>query len=262
MWNKNEEMLLSIPMDIFPPLSRVSEALMRIIVAAITQIFVLSGCLMAQQEPVALSGQRELGKWWKNSEIVKKLELSEAQIDQIEQIFLSHRPALAELNKELKQRNEELRASMQVDPIDEAVIRAQTELVSSARSALEKENTSMTLSIRKALTGEQWKTLEGIKPAGPYTAGGPVTPPMIIYQRNPSYTQAARDAKVEGIVLLEAVVRKDGTVDSIRILKSLGYGLDQSAAQTVGKEWRFKPGTLDGKPVDVQISIEIAFRLY
>jgi TonB family protein len=235
---------------------------MRIAVASIAQIFILCGCLMAQQEPVVMTGQKELGKWWKNSEIVKELELSEAQIDQIEQIFLSHRPALAALNKELKDRNEELKTSMQADPMDEALVRAQTELVSAARSALEKENASMTLSIRKALTGEQWKTLEGIKPAGPYIAGGPVTPPMIIYQRNPSYTEAAREAKVEGIVLLEAVVRKDGMVDSIRVLKSLGYGLDQSAVQTVGKEWRFKPGTLNGKPVDVQISIEITFRLY
>jgi TonB family protein len=234
---------------------------MRIVVAAIAQIFILCGCLMAQQEPVVMTGQRELGKWWKNSEIVKELELSEAQIDQIEQIFLSHRPALAELNKELKHRNEELKTSMQADPMDEALVRAQTELVSAARSALEKENTSMTLSIRKVLTGEQWKTLEGIKPAGPYIAGGPVTPPMIIYQRIPAYTEAAREARIQGIVLLQAVVSKDGTVNSIKIVNGLGYGLDESAVQTVGKEWRFKPGALNGKPVDVQVSIEISFRL-
>ena len=62
---------------------------------------------------------------------------------------------------------------------------------------------------------------------------------------------------------MQTVVRKDGTVDSFKVLRGLGYGLDESAINTVATRWRFEPGTLpSGQPVDVQIAIEISFRLY
>jgi TonB family protein len=78
----------------------------------------------------------------------------------------------------------------------------------------------------------------------------------------PPYTQEARDAKAEGIVVLEVIVRKDGRVDSLKVLRELGYGLDESATRTIREEWRFRPGTLNGKPVDVIANIEVSFRIY
>jgi TonB family protein len=77
----------------------------------------------------------------------------------------------------------------------------------------------------------------------------------------PHYTQAARDAKAEGTVLLEAIVRKNGSIDSFKVLRSLGYGLDESALNTIKKDWKFEPGTRNGKPVDVKIVVETSFRL-
>ena len=64
--------------------------------------------------------QPELGKWWKNSEIVSNLRLSETQVYRIEQTFLHHRPALAGLYEELQKREFELKMLMKADPIDES----------------------------------------------------------------------------------------------------------------------------------------------
>jgi TonB family protein len=97
---------------------------------------------------------------------------------------------------------------------------------------------------------------------GPYVVGGGVRPPVPLAQPLPLYTEDARKARVEGLVLVQAIVRKDGTVDSFKVIRGLGYGLDESAISTIATRWRFKPGTLNGVPVDVQANIEVSFRLY
>jgi len=51
-------------------------------------------------------------------------------------------------------------------------------------------------------------------------------------------------------------------VDSFKVIRGLGYGLDESAINTIATKWRFKPGSLNGQPVDVQATIEVSFRLY
>jgi TonB family protein len=98
--------------------------------------------------------------------------------------------------------------------------------------------------------------------ARPYVVGNGVTPPMALVQPLPAYTPEARKARVEGVVLIKAVIRKDGSVDSFEVEKGLGYGLDESAINTIAQKWRFKPGTYRGEPVDVQANIEVSFKLY
>jgi TonB family protein len=61
---------------------------------------------------------------------------------------------------------------------------------------------------------------------------------------------------------MQVVIRKDGQVANVRVLQGLGYGLDESAIETISRDWRFAPGTLEGGPVDVQANIEVSFRLY
>lgn len=97
---------------------------------------------------------------------------------------------------------------------------------------------------------------------GPYVPGNGVKPPVVLLQPLPYYTEEARKARTEGIVLLQLVVRKDGTPDSFKVLRGLGYGLDESAISTVANKWRFRAGTYNGVPADVQILIEVSFRLY
>ena len=86
--------------------------------------------------------------------------------------------------------------------------------------------------------------------------------PRVLYQPLPSYTQEAREAKVEGIVLLQGIVRKNGRITDLKVLQGIGYGLDQRAINTISNEWRFEPGTKDGEPVDVQVNMEVSFRRY
>lgn len=97
---------------------------------------------------------------------------------------------------------------------------------------------------------------------GPYVMGSGVKEPVALRQPLPPYTEEARKMRAEGIVLLQAIVRKDGSVDSFKVIRGLGYGLDESAIRTIASKWRFRPGTYKGKPVDVQIDIEVAFSIY
>ncbi len=95
-----------------------------------------------------------------------------------------------------------------------------------------------------------------------YSVGDSVKPPQVLQQPKPSYTEEAREAKIEGIVMVSAVIQKNGSVGQIKILKGLGYGLDESVVNTLSRQWKFKPGTLNDEPVDVSVVMEVSFRLY
>jgi TonB family protein len=97
-------------------------------------------------------------------------------------------------------------------------------------------------------------------PPGVLRVGNGVTPPAVIFKTEPSYTEEARAAKVQGSVVLNVVVGPDGRAQQVSVLRSLDPGLDQKAVETVGT-WKFKPGMKDGQPVAVQAQIEINFRL-
>jgi periplasmic protein TonB len=88
------------------------------------------------------------------------------------------------------------------------------------------------------------------------------TMPMIVKDVQPRYTDEARRARIQGNVLLDAIVLKDGTVGDVTVSKSLDkeYGLDDQAVKAM-KQWQFKPGTKDGKPADARISVEMSFTL-
>jgi len=103
----------------------------------------------------------------------------------------------------------------------------------------------------------------GVSGNPPFVAGtNGVNAPVVLNQPLPSYTPEARQARAEGIVLLKAVICKDGSVTNPVVLRGLGYGLDESAIETILRRWRFSPGTRDGVPVDVQANIEVFFKLY
>jgi TonB family protein len=95
---------------------------------------------------------------------------------------------------------------------------------------------------------------------GPYRPGSGVAPPRLLKEVRADYTDEARRANVTGEVLLEIVVRRDGSVGEIRILRRLGSGLDQRAVAAV-RQWRFAPATLKGTPVDVIVEVGVEFKL-
>jgi len=97
---------------------------------------------------------------------------------------------------------------------------------------------------------------------GVYRPGNGVTLPRVLREVRPNYTSDAMRAKVQGVVVLECVVRPDGTVGDVSVIRSLDstFGLDQEAIKAA-KAWRFAPGTRMGEPVSVLISIELTFTL-
>ena len=101
----------------------------------------------------------------------------------------------------------------------------------------------------------------GTGDGGIYTIGSGVTMPQILQQTTPSYTDDAIKSKVQGTVILQAVIRKDGTVDSFKVLRGLGHGLEEKVIQEIAANWIFRPGTFNGSPVDVLATIEVQFNL-
>lgn len=95
---------------------------------------------------------------------------------------------------------------------------------------------------------------------GAYHIGGGVTPPTVISKIEPEYSEEARKAKWQGTVVLAIVVDEKGLPKDLKVIRSLGLGLDQKALDAVAK-WRFSPGKKDGKPVPVIAQIEVNFRL-
>lgn len=98
------------------------------------------------------------------------------------------------------------------------------------------------------------------EPEGPIMVGGDVKAPIKEYDPPPQYTEIARKARIQGVVIVQAVVSKEGIVEDVKILKGLPMGLDRAAKDAVSK-WRFKPATLNGKPVDVYYNLTVNFTL-
>jgi len=96
---------------------------------------------------------------------------------------------------------------------------------------------------------------------GAYRVGGGVRAPKVVYRVEPEFSEEARKNKWQGVVILKLIIGKDGKPQDISVLRSLGMGLDEKAMEAV-KQWRFEPGTKDGQPVPVEVSMEVSFRLY
>jgi TonB family protein len=95
---------------------------------------------------------------------------------------------------------------------------------------------------------------------GPYRPGSGIEPPRLLKEVKADYTDEARRAGIRGEVLLEIVIRRDGTVGDTTVLKGLGYGLDRRAIDAV-RQWRFAPARRLGQPVDVLVEVAVEFRL-
>ena len=96
---------------------------------------------------------------------------------------------------------------------------------------------------------------------GAYRVGGGVSAPKVVYDPDPEYSEEARKAKYQGVVVLGLVVGPDGRPRDMKVLRSLGLGLDEKAIEAV-KNWRFEPSMKDGHPVRVEIAVEVEFHLY
>ena len=126
------------------------------------------------------------GKWWKDSQTVQALGISDQQAQQMEKIFQDHRMQLVDLHANLEKAELAMEPMMQADQPNESQVNAQIDKIAQARAALEKSNAQMLFAIRRVLTPDQWKKLqtqhheprgfgrgmEAPRPAGP--DGGPM----------------------------------------------------------------------------------------
>jgi protein TonB len=107
--------------------------------------------------------------------------------------------------------------------------------------------------------GKVGGTLGGTGDA-PVRVGGNVKAPIAVKRVDPVYTEVARRARVQGFVIVEAVIDRQGNVTEARVLKPLPFGLDMAALNAI-KQWKFRPGTLNGQPVPVYYNLTVNFQI-
>lgn len=95
---------------------------------------------------------------------------------------------------------------------------------------------------------------------GILVVGGAVQKPVAIFQPQPTYTEMARRTRTQGVVILEAIIDREGNVTDVKLRAGLPYGLSEEAIKAVRK-WKFRPSTLDGKPVAVFYNLTVRFTL-
>jgi Spy/CpxP family protein refolding chaperone len=150
---------------------------MKIKYSGIFALFFLPLSLLAQSSrtvtsstAVAAPGARttflyrgELGKWWQNSDVAKKLQLSDGQISQLDQTFYDHKLKLIDYGAEMEKQDLKLQTLLDADVPNEGQVEAQVDQVLSARGRLEREFTMMNLDLRKVLSLDQWRQLKSVR---------------------------------------------------------------------------------------------------
>jgi Spy/CpxP family protein refolding chaperone len=158
----------------------------------------ISATMVAQTPPAPNAGgpggrtdgmmhHHPMGAWWKNSEIASKLQLSDQQVQQLENTFYQHRLKLTDLRANIEKQDLTMQQLLDAPTPNDAAIMAQVDQRSAARDQLDREFTQMTLDFRKILTPDQWKQLRALMPPpgpgmmkrfghGPGGSGGPGGP--------------------------------------------------------------------------------------
>lgn len=141
-------------------------------------VFLLSISALAQSPPPAGPAQNqvfvrqgggkvmihtEMGKWWKDSNTAKKLQLSDGQIAQLDQTFFDHKMKLVDYGAEMEKEDLKLQNLLDADVPNEGQVGTQVDQVLAARGRLEREFTMMNLDLRKVLSVEQWRQLKSIR---------------------------------------------------------------------------------------------------
>jgi TonB family protein len=95
---------------------------------------------------------------------------------------------------------------------------------------------------------------------GALRVGGAISSPILLFKVEPEFSEQARKAKHQGVVILYGEVDTNGKLRNVRVVQALGLGLDEKAIEAV-KKWKFRPGYQDGRPVVAAATIEVNFHL-
>jgi TonB family protein len=130
------------------------------------------------------------------------------------------------------------------------------------RSAPSQKLASLPQPPREAvLTSDKYRPDYSGNASGSYRVGGSVTAPVVLFEPEAEFTDAARKAKYQGACLISLVVDRNGMPQNLQVKKALDYGLSEKALEAVS-HYRFKPAMKDGEHVPVTLYIEVSFRLY
>lgn len=94
----------------------------------------------------------------------------------------------------------------------------------------------------------------------PLHLGGSVRPPIVIHTVDPEFSETARQAKFSGDVEVYLWVDENGNPQHVKVVRGVGMGLDEKAVEAI-RQYKFKPATLNGKPVTVDLYIEVRFQI-
>lgn len=109
---------------------------------------------------------------------------------------------------------------------------------------------------RGSITPEELAMFEaGFRPAPPGA-----TLPVKVHGVNPEYTDVAREARIQGVVILRTAIDQEGNVADVKVLKGLRMGLTEAAVDAV-KQWKFEPATIDGEPIPVGYNVTVNSQL-
>jgi TonB family protein len=193
---------------------------------------------------------RSQGAWWTNTATIARLGLSDDQKTKLEKAFESHRQDLAARTETLNKEEAQLAKLLEADPLDRNAVFAQIDRVTQARSELERANSVMTMEMREVLTRAQWMQLQ---PSQRIRVGGNIAIGNLIM---PVVAPAAPSG-LQGTVVLETEISKEGAVESVRALTGEA-ALVQPASDAV-KQWHFRPMLLNGQPTAIITNITVTF---
>jgi TonB family protein len=108
--------------------------------------------------------------------------------------------------------------------------------------------------------GAQMDVVFSLRSANAVRMGAGMSPPTVLQRVEPKYTAEAARAGLNGTVVLQAVIKTDGTVDVLRVVRGLPAGLTDSAIEAI-KQWQFRPGQKDGQNADIALNIEVNFNI-
>jgi TonB family protein len=108
--------------------------------------------------------------------------------------------------------------------------------------------------------GAQMDVVFSLRSANAVQMGAGMSPPTVLQRVEPKYTAEAARAGLNGTVVLQAVIKSDGTVDVLRVVRGLPAGLTDSAIEAI-KQWQFRPGQKDGQNADIALNIEVNFNI-
>ena len=128
-----------------------------------------------------------------------------------------------------------------------------------ARAAALQEQLQAVLDEMQVLLGDSDRSAGGSNSNEPLRIGDGIRPPAKIVNADPVYPPEARDARVQGVVILEATISRTGEVSDVEVLRSVPL-LDEAAVAAV-RQWRYEPTLVDGEPVSILMTLTINFQL-